>query len=259
MKIALAIPCYNCEPQILRVISELQEALKTETQIETVFLIDNISQDNTPQVALDFIKKNVLLSFKVFQNLTNIGLGGTHKVAFTLAKNAGATHLLILHGDHQATAYDIPKLISLSQRNNGVTVLGSRFADTSLLSGYSQIRTYGNIALNALYSFLTLRKISDLGSGLNLFRLSDFSDEAYQSFDNGFTFNMDLLLHLVRAKIPFLYTPIRWSTTDQISNAKALQVGFKTLVKLFKWRVGFKNQNSAHTETQELTASPDPR
>ncbi|AGH96568.1 glycosyltransferase family 2 protein [Pseudobdellovibrio exovorus] len=257
MKIALAIPCYNCEPQILRVISELQEVIKTEAQIETVFLIDNISQDNTPQVALDFIKKNELLGFKVFQNSTNIGLGGTHKVAFTLAKSAGATHLLILHGDHQATAYDIPQLIALSKKHNGITVLGSRFSDTSLLSGYSLTRTYGNIALNMLYSLFTFRKISDLGSGLNLFRLSDFdshlADGSYQNFDNGFTFNMDLLLHLVRTNTSFLYSPIRWSTTDQISNAKALQVGFKTLVKLFKWRVGYNNRNNSHKETRELT------
>lgn len=254
MKIAVAIPCYNCASQLPRVLTELRDVAATHTEISAIYVIDNRSNDDTLQAAEGF--KNSFpapVRFQLFRNYENIGLGGTHKVALSLAQKENMSHLLILHGDHQASAYDIPLLIAESRRSGGITILGSRFIDLKNLSGYSLLRTWGNIALNVMYTVVTRRQVRDLGSGLNLFRLADLRPQHYQNFDNGFTFNMDMLLHLIRSKAAFSYIPIRWSTTDQISNARALNVGMKTLFKLLPWILHRKPQNRSHSETESLT------
>ena len=181
MKIAIAITCYNCESQIVRVLTELNPILKEQKLIEEVFIIDNKSEDRTLSCTIENVdqleNKHI---FSVYQNFENIGLGGSHKIAFSLAKSSGMTHLLLLHGDHQASAADIPNLIQNLLIENGVTTLGSRFINLKNLTGYSQHRKIGNIILNFIYSSVTKTKIWDLGSGLNIFRLDDFDEKIYQ-------------------------------------------------------------------------------
>ena len=254
MKIAIAIPCYNCEVQIRRLLLELDEVMLGQELITEVYLVENNGTDSTLAEALRTISKlKTKGKFSVFQNPKNIGLGGTHKVAFTIAKNRKMSHLIILHGDHQAAPNDIPLLIEKLKENNGTSILGSRFLDMKRLSGYSLLRKTGNIVLNQIYSLATKVKVTDLGSGLNIFCLYDLAPEAYQNFDDGFTFNMDLLLYLISKKVTFKYVSISWTTADQISNARALSVGLKSLIKLFRWRFSLKNINPNHYESKNIT------
>ena len=254
MNILLAIPCYNCETQVIRLIEELSQVLNGDLPISEVCIIDNVSRDRTVQAVIQYISilKNSK-KFSVYRNPVNAGLGGTHKIAFNLAHQKNCTHLMILHGDHQATPLDIPLLIANSNQNANSTVLGSRFLNPQLLSGYSQLRTVGNQLLNLLYSVATRQRVYDLGSGLNLFKLKDFELHKVQNFDNGFTFNMDLLLYLIFKKRTFLFVPIRWSTTDQVSNAHALKVGLRTLAKLIFWLLRIEHSNQSYTETNRIS------
>lgn len=253
MRIVIAIPCYQCENQIGRNLREVEEIISTRSEIFGVILVENRGTDRTLAVAQSCIEGFANRDkYRIYRNLQNYGLGGSHKVAFELALASTATHMIFLHGDHQATALDIPRLVEVSRNHGGASVLGARFQDLSGLSGYSKTRTYGNLALNWLYSLCCQRKIYDLGSGLNLFCLTDFRSREYQSFDNGFTFNMDLLLFMVRQGKLFTYMPIRWSTTDQRSNADALRVGLKTLRALLYWLLRIPKTSVACTETEQL-------
>lgn len=254
MKIAIAIPCYNCEVQIKRLLFELDIVLTKQELISEVFLIENKGTDSTLAEALRTISElKTKHHFSIFQNPKNIGLGGTHKIAFTLAKERAMSHLIVLHGDHQATPNDIPFLIEKLLEYKGVSVLGSRFLNLHNLSGYSLLRKAGNLALNRIYTFVTKVTVSDLGSGLNAFRVADFDPIEYQNFDDGFTFNMDLLLYLIEKKIAFQYVPIKWTTVDQISNARALSVGLNTLIKLFRWIFSLKKRNQSHFDTKKIS------
>lgn len=253
MKIAIGIPCYNCENQIPRALREIDSVLSHMPEILEVLIIDNRSTDNTLNTSIETIKTLKHKSkFSVYKNKLNVGLGGSHKVAFNLTNQKNLTHLMIFHGDHQASALDMENLVRLSLQNDNVTALGSRFINLQLLNGYSYIRIAGNIALNWLYSACTFKKIHDLGSGLNLFNIKDIQQDQLKTFDNGFTFNMDLLLHLIDQKVNFKYVPIRWSTTDQISNAHAFKVGFKTLTKLATWLLKKKSVSIGTYETELL-------
>lgn len=253
MKIVITVPCYQCENQIERNLREVEDILSSHPEIFLVMLIENRGADNTVAVAQKCIETLPNKEkYRFYQNKKNYGLGGSHKIAFELALASGATHMIFLHGDHQATAKDIPALIKKSLLHKNKTVLGARFQDLAKLQGYSAIRTYGNLALNLLYSLFCGRKIYDLGSGLNLFRLSDFAAREYQGFDNGFTFNMDLLLFMVRQGKLFIYEPIHWSTTDQRSNADALRVGLKTLRALLYWLLRVPKTSPVATQTDRL-------
>ena len=241
--ILLVVPCYNCATQAERVALSIDDFIMrakwTHFQIVKVQFIDNQSTDSTFTTLLNLIPKlkNSAL-FQVEQNSNNLGLGGTQKKALQLLIDGPYDFLAILHGDDQANINDLENLLDFSQANDFATVLGSRFMKKNLLRNYSPLRHQGNLALNFIYSLFLGTKIHDLGSGLNLFAKKDFvKTNDFQNFDNGFTFNMDLLIFLHQNKTSLLFAPIHWKSVDEKSNASSLQVGLKTLYKILLWKL----------------------
>jgi len=233
----LAIPAFNCARQLPRLLDGIDERLAS--RLAEVWVIDNRSTDRTVEVAVAHRDAGRLPVLRVFRNRANYGLGGTHKLAFARAGAAGATHVLILHGDNQAASAEAGLLLDVAERNPGTqTVLGSRFSRESRLHGYDRKRIWGNKVLNALYSVVTGRRLQDLGSGLNLFALRDLDRRTYLRFANALTFNYELILDLVARRVAFRYVPITWREEDQVSNARNWRVFRIALVNLLRWRLG---------------------
>lgn len=236
-KVLVAIPAYRCAGQIPRTLDEIDD--KLAARAEEIAIIDNGSPDNTVQVALAYKKKGRLKNLHVYQNVENYNLGGTHKVAFLMAERLGCTHVVILHGDNQAKSDEANDLLDYALAHpDSQTVLGSRFSKGSRLQGYDKKRIWGNKVLNAFYSLVTLRKCSDLGSGLNVFALKDLDKRTYLEFADKLTFNYELLLDLIRRKVNFAYYPITWREEDQVSNARNFNIFKIGLINALKWRFG---------------------
>lgn len=237
MKFILAIPCFNCEKQIVRVLDKLSSSEICRQKINEVIVFDNQSVDNTRQATIETIKKNQLQNWvKLFVNQNNYNLGGTQKNAFKYAFEKGYTHLIVLHGDDQAEVEDLEQMLKLVVDNNKQNVLGARFTIKSKLVNYSKFRIMGNVSLNLLYSILYRVNIKDLGSGLNIFSIDDSLVSSLDLFSDELTFNMDLLQYLIVNKKQIYFFPISWIESDQISNAKIFKVGFNALKSLFRWR-----------------------
>lgn len=239
-KILIGVPMFNCQNQAIRVLNDLTYFLdnfrSNSFTVEQVIFLDNQSVDQTvSEVKSAILKSPYQKKIQVARNIENLGLGGSHKSLIQYSLEKKFTHLAIVHGDHQADAREFSNLITLSEKNNFCTVLGSRFDKKSSLVNYSKTRTFGNNALNIAYSFLLKRKITDLGSGLNFFSLKNLNFEKLLKFDNTFTFNMDLLLYLIKYQSDFLYEPISWKTEDEISNANSIIIGFNSILKVVRW------------------------
>ena len=237
-KILIAIPAYNCEKQITRLLRELFQVSELWRNYEVeVLLIDNGSTDQTVQAARSIFESEPLRKLTLIRNRNNIGLGGTQKAAFLWAARNRFSLLVVLHGDHQATPRELPRLLEVANNPRYAAVLGSRFSSGSVRTGYSMTRVFGNIVLNLLYSILSLRFVADLGSGLNVFRLDHFDLHRVTGYSNGFTFNMDLLLDMISRRRVFHYRPITWTELDQVSNARNFRVGWAAVKSLLVWRV----------------------
>lgn len=255
MKILVAIPAYNCEKQIGRVLSGFDQKLLD--RVEKVIVIDDRGSDETARVAQEAIVKFALPTPKVevVVNDHNLGLGGSHKMAFLYGEEMGADYVAILHGDDQAKTQELHNLIDEAEKDQTLgAVLGCRFMKGSKLEGYRWDRIYGNLAINWLYSIVALRPSLDLGSGLNLFRLKDLNDHRYLGFDDRMTFNIDLLLDYYGKKTRLKFYPITWTEEDQVSNARNVDVGKRAVRQLFQWRFG--GLKLAPHQPEEYTSAP---
>ena len=237
MKNAIFITCFNCEKQLPRLcekILKVDKGLQSNGWLD-IYIIDNQSRDNTFKQASNCQEKLEAHGFNVHKvrNKQNHGLGGSHKVAFTITKKEGFNFCCILHGDDQADPKDLAELGGLFCQYDAM--LGSRFSRRSRLDGYSKLRIAGNLIINSLYTIVIGKWVKDLGSGLNIISNKIASDSEINNFTDGMYFNTSLLM-LIMEKYSYKFFPIVWREADQTSNARNLEIAANIVKNLLSTR-----------------------
>ena len=232
-RILVFIPAYNCAPQIPRVLAQFAHV--PAGIFEEILVVDNQSKDTTSAAAIEAAQALQHIPVSVVRNQDNYGLGGSHKSAFAYAAARGFTHVVVLHGDDQGKIADLLPVLAAGMHRRYDCCLGSRFARGSKLKGYAWTRVLGNYVFNTLFSLVAMHKITDLGSGLNIFGRKAFTDPAVHTYSDDLRFNCYLLLGLVDSHKSFRYFPITWAEEDQVSNVKIVSQSFKTLQILVEY------------------------
>ena len=236
-RILVFIPAYRCQAQVPRVLAQFDA--RVQAWVDTVIVVDNQSPDDTLGAAIR--KGSEVLeatNFIAWRNDDNYGLGGSHKAAFRYAVEQGFDYVVVLHGDDQADIRDLVPALEAGLHENVECLLGARFMPGSRLQGYSFIRTVGNRVYNGLFSLVAGRRIYDLGSGLNLYRVSALREFFYKAFPDDLTFNYVMLLGSYHRKLRIAFLPISWREEDQVSNVRLFRQAFKVLRLLAGYAFG---------------------
>ncbi len=244
-KTLVFIPMYNCEKQITRVLSQFdEEVLK---YISEIIVVNNRSTDRGEEAVLGFKKEHPVVPVKLLRNRENYGLGGSHKVAFNYAIKNGFDYVIVLHGDDQGDIHDLVPYLADKTAYGYDSFLGSRFEKGSKLVNYSGFRIFGNRVFNVFATVMTGRRITDLGSGLNMYRTEYLKDGFYMYFSNTLSYNVFMLLYGAYSKSKFAFFPLTWREEDQVSNAKFFKQSVEISKLLFKYRFN-KKKTFAKTE-----------
>jgi dolichol-phosphate mannosyltransferase len=232
------IPAYNCEAQVPRVIADLAR-LRDEPGEFAIAVVENRSTDSTLARAEQALDACPLPHKFLIQNVENYNLGGSHKVAFELARSEDFDFVIVLHGDDQGSIRDILPLLREGRHRDLDALLGARFMKGATLKGYSTLRTWANIAFNLIFSAVAGKRFYDLGSGLNLFRRSIFDGGFHLKYADNLTFNYYLIFGLADTGKRLAFFPINWIEDDQVSNAKLFSQGM-TMLKMLGQRIRSK-------------------
>ena len=235
-KILVVIPAYNCAPQIARVLKQFDPT--HAKHFSHIAVINNQSTDDTEARAIAALKENPHVSGTVYANTSNMGYGGTLKVGFELGLKEGYDFVLVIHGDDQGHIRDIIPYIEDGSIKNYDCTLGARFHPASTLENYSRFRTWGNRLFNTFFGLVLGKKVLDLGSGLNLYKLSAFTEKDFLKFPNNLTFDYcGLMSHCHRGR-RIRFIPISWREDDQISNVKIISQALSALQLLLSYATG---------------------
>lgn len=226
-RILVFIPCYNCGPQIRRVLGQVRG--EVARHVEEVLVLDNGSGDGTAEAAIEAASLVEARAVTVGRNLDNYNLGGSHKAAYAYAQKKGFSHVVTLHGDDQGDLRDILPVLAAGTHRRLDACMGARFAKGSRLTNYSAFRIFGNRAFNLVFSAASRRWVTDMGSGLNILARKAYSDQAILRLPDDLHFNPYLLLDMYDRGNAVGFFPISWREEDQVSNVKMASQALKTL------------------------------
>ena len=233
-KILLFIPCYNCQNEIVKVLDSLVNYRHFFTEI---IVVDNGSKDGTRESAIHWAQEHIDMPVSIMLNENNYNLGGSHKVAFNYAINNNFDYVIVFHGDNQGEISDIKDILSSQLYKNYDCCLGARFMKNSKLINYSKVRIAGNIAFNILFSVCLLKKLYDLGGGLNIYSVEMLRSKFWNKFPDALTFNYLMTMALDYYKPKYMFFPLTWKEDGQVSNVKVTSQAFDLLSKLFKYMI----------------------
>lgn len=230
-RVLVAIPMYNCAPQIGRVLAQFTPGIAPA--VAGVLVVDNRSTDGGFEAAragLAALAARTGIPGSLTRNDDNYGLGGSHKVAFAYAMARGYDWVVILHGDDQGTVTDLLGHVAAADADADDVVLGGRFMRGSALQGYSWLRTVGNRSFNLLLSAAARRAVHDLGSGLNGYRVASLRTAYFARFPDDLTFNVCMVMAHAAFGHAVRWVPISWREDDQRSSVRLARQAWRQLM-----------------------------
>ena len=129
-KVIVVMPAYNAARTLERTYNDLPPEV-----IDHVILVDDVSQDETVEVARR-------LGLKVIVHVQNRGYGGNQKACYIEALKDGADVVVMLHPDYQYDSRLVPQLIAPILHGQADLVLGSRLMGGDTLAGGMPVWKY---------------------------------------------------------------------------------------------------------------------
>ena len=230
-RIAVVIPAYNVENQILRVLNSIRDF------VDHIIVVDDASQDRTYALCKDSKEKRLI----VLRNPENMGVGGATIVGFKMAMKLDADVVVKMDGDGQMDAYHLKTLIEPLVSGGYGYAKGNRFLHAEALRAMPKLRLLGNF----LMTFLTKLSsgywhIFDPQNGYVAIRGEVLKTLDLDRISKRYFFENDMLVHLNIHNCRVADVPIPARYGNQPSSMKIHRVLFSFpyyLLKRFWYRI----------------------
>jgi len=216
MKLVAIMPAFNEEKAIKEVI------LKLKNYVDQVIVVDDGSEDNTSQVAIES-------GATVYRHAINRGLGGALGTGIKAALLNGADVMITVDADGQHDPEEIHKMANPIINGGADVVIGSRFLVRQPMPLF---RRMGIPFFNIVALLLHGIRSTDSLSGMRAF--SRMAAQKIEIRTNGMEASLEILKEVQDNRLRLKEVPIKAIYTDY-SSSKGLKFlpGLKFLIKIF--------------------------
>lgn len=203
-KVVITMPAYHAE----RTVAAIPEGTADE-----LILVDDASRDGTADLARR-------LGLHVHVHPVNRGYGGNQKSCYSLALEAGADIVVLLHPDYQYEPKAVPLLIAPILAGEADMTFGSRFAGMGdpLSGGMPLYRYMGNRVTTIAQNVLLGTRFTDMHSGMRAYTRRCLLSLPFLGYPEGFDFDAELLSDAVTSGLRVVEVPIPTSYTKESSS-----------------------------------------
>ena len=236
MKIGILVVAYNAESTIKETISRIPKTFLKS--IYQVLISDDKSIDSTFNVANE-LKDNTDQPIKVVTQPLNLGYGGNQKFGYFWAMENNWDIVVLLHADGQYAPEFIEKIIEPIVNENCDVVFGSRMIDKkrALQGGMPVYKWIGNQVLTKIQNLLTNQTFSEWHSGYRAYRISKLRQIPLNKLNNGFRFDTQIILELIKIRAKFKEIPIPTFYGDEVSHVNGLEYAREIIWDTIRHRV----------------------
>lgn len=233
--IAVVMPAYHAE----RTLEACYRAIPHDV-VDTVLLVDDASDDATLAVAQR-------LGIRSHRHAQNRGYGGNQKTCYTLALEAGADIVVMLHPDYQYEPRLITAMAAMIASDVYDVVLGSRIlGKTAIAGGMPRYKYFANRMLTFAQNILVGAKLSEFHTGYRAFSRRVLETLPLAANSDDFVFDNQMLVQALAfgMRIGEISCPTKYfAEASQISFRRSLRYGLGVLstsvrYRLWKWKLG---------------------
>jgi glycosyltransferase involved in cell wall biosynthesis len=235
-KIGILVVAYNAESTIESTLHRIPKNFVKS--IYSILISDDQSKDLTSKKAKDFADRSNLPIHLVVQPI-NLGYGGNQKFGYSWAIQNDWDIVVLLHADGQYAPEFIPEIIKPIMENGADAVFGSRMINKkdALKGGMPKYKWIGNQILTYLQNKLTKQSFSEWHSGYRAYRVDALRQINIGKLNNGFRFDTQIILELIRMKKSITEIPIPTFYGDEVSHVNGIEYAREIIWDTFKYRI----------------------
>ncbi|MAF99518.1 MAG: hypothetical protein CMH61_02800 [Nanoarchaeota archaeon] len=215
MSLFAIIPCYNEEKTIADVIDI------TQKHVDHVVVVDDGSADNTEAIAQ-------LTGVTVLRHDVNLGKGAALKTGCDYAYMHHASKMVVLDGDGQHDANEIPRFVEALKKND--IVFGSRTFSKEMPS----VLKKGNEGLNLIVQLLYGVKLKDTQSGFRAFTVESYKKIRWTATD--YSMESEMIANVGKNKLRYKELEIKTKYLDRYKGTTVVD-GLKIGMSMLLWRL----------------------
>jgi glycosyltransferase involved in cell wall biosynthesis len=217
----ICIPAFNEEARLSDVIVE------AKNYADLVVVCDDGSSDNTSKIAISN-------GAELIRHSKNLGKGSAMKSLFNYAKDHNAELVVMIDGDGQFKANEIPLLIKPILNGYDV-VIGNRLGKNSKMPNY---RTFGNKVLDKITNIAADLPFEDTQSGFRSYSKKAIESISIQS--DGFGSDAEILVNAAQKNLKITDVPVsvlydigtKTSTKNPISHTTEVVLSLIELISI---------------------------
>jgi glycosyltransferase involved in cell wall biosynthesis len=209
-KYLIFIPTFYAAKTVKKVMLNLK-SLKLEFD---VLVVDNHSEDNTPGVVRDTIKKYRLENYTIIRNIRNLDYGGSMKIALFYGIYNNYDKLIVIHADNQYPVNHIPKLIEHNLRTKAAMTIGTRLKHKNVKRVMPKWRYISNYLLSAMNRWAYELELDEFNSEYRIYDLHFIKKVNIDRCSNMAIYTIDSIREIIAKKglinqivIPCYYPP----------------------------------------------------
>ncbi|MEM2191836.1 MAG: glycosyltransferase [Archaeoglobaceae archaeon] len=232
-KIGVAIPAYNEEKNIGRVLSEIPEF------VDRIYVVDDGSTDKTPEIVEEISKKD----HRVFliRHEKNMGKGAATVTGWKRGIEDEMDVLVAMDGDAQMDPAYLPSLLDPIVENKADFSKGTRFWGDAWKST-PKIRIFGSFLLNVLNKIASgYWHVNDPQNGYVAISAEALRKLELDKLYKGYAFENDVLIKANVAGIRVVNVPVlpryHENATSKLRISRFLFETSWFLLKRFLWRI----------------------
>lgn len=235
-KIGILVVAYNAESTIEKTLSRIP--FEISKKLSSILVSDDSSMDLTHKVALNFAK-NSELPIDVIVQPINLGYGGNQKFGYAWAIKHDWDFVILLHADGQYAPEYLEEIIKPFNDPTVGAVFGSRMIikKNALKGGMPLYKWVGNQVLTFIQNKLTKRNLSEWHSGYRAYRVSILKKIDLKRLSNGFRFDTQIILEVIRLKSKIVEVPIPTFYGDEVSHVNGLKYAREIIWDTLKFRL----------------------
>ena len=179
-----------------------------------------ISDDNSPDDTVKYLKKIKKKNVKITYNKKTLGYGANIKKCLFFAMRNKYEEAVMIHGDDQYHVKYVPKLLNSLNDKRFSAATGSRLRiKKNALKGKMPIYKFiGNIVLTSLFNFVFKTNFTDCHTGLWAYRISELRKIDFNKLDDGYNFDSQMRITLTNKNLKIKEIPIQTFYRDEHSS-----------------------------------------
>ncbi len=228
MKVCVFIPTWNVKDHVRGVLESIPTLLGRT--VPRSWCSTTTSTDGTTEQLSHDLRGGWAFPVNVYKNRTNLGYGGTQKVAYAHALQQGYDVVAMLHGDGQYPAVEVPPLIDLLMHKNAGMAYGTRFLQAEQQDQTPFFRRCGVWGLSCLQNIASGLKLAEWYSGFRVFSCAALKEVPFAACDDNYYFDVQIILLLSMAGYTIAETAVAKKYDDNIkSSFNIYQFGRKVI------------------------------